>query len=51
MNSRKVQLKMDDHKTELKEEVMMDIDQEVMIGAQLVPLDEDGWPIFSQDKG
>ena len=44
-------LKKDDRKTELKEEVMMGIDQEVMIGAQLVPLDEDGWSMFSEDKG
>ena len=51
MNSLRVQLKKEDHKTEPKEEVMMDIDQEVMIGDQLVPMDEDGWPIFSQDKG
>ena len=30
---------------------MMDIDQEVMIGAQLDPMDADGWPIFSKDMG
>ena len=30
---------------------MMDIDQEVMVGGQLVPMDKDGWPIISEDMG
>ena len=50
MHSLQVQLKKDDRE-ELKDHVKMDIDQEVMVGGQLVPIDKDGWPLLSEDMG